>query len=94
MEFFTKLEDNAAEQISGGAGIGQEVSSTIRFNREVIAPFFGAQNPNKVFKSGIIPVAFPGGETFDNGRSGPNDNNRSTDTFGEGVSNAIAVLRP
>ena len=88
MEFFTKLEDCAAEQISGGRGrgrgIGQQVSSTIRFNREVVAPFFGVQNPNKVFKSGIIPVDFPGGEF------GPNDNNRSTDTFGEGVANAIA----
>ena len=89
MEFFTKIEDRAAEKISGGKGkgIGQQVSSTIRFNREVIAPFFGVQNPNKVFKSGIISVAFPGGEF------GPNDNNRSGDTFGEGVSNGIANQR-
>ena len=87
MGFFTKLEDRAAEQISGGAGIGQQVSSTIRFNREVLAPEAGFQNPNKLFKSGTISVSFPGGEF------GPNDNNRSGDTFGEGVSNGIANQR-
>ena len=82
MEFFTKLEDRAAEQISGGAGKGEQISTFIKLN-STNAKNAGFQNLNKFLKSGNS-VTFSGGEF------GPNNNNRSTDTVGEGVANGIA----
>ena len=82
MEFFTKLEDRAAEQISGGAGKGEQISTFIKLN-STVAKNAGFQNLNKLLKSGPR-VQFPGGDY------GPNNNNRSTDTVGEGVANGIA----
>ena len=83
MELFSQLSDRAAEQISGGKGIGQRVSELNQSVRES-AQNLGYQNHNKVLKDGSLVAIYPGQEGFE-----PNDNNRTTDTNGEARANFI-----
>jgi|GEM_PF-3264881 len=53
MKLFSKLDDRAAEQISGGEGIGQELSSGIQDARD-LSKALGERNANQALRNETI----------------------------------------